>query len=119
MHAAVAAFLRPDYEVVKMFITPDEVYSELEGLTEPKPKALFIGGGFPQEEQDEVERNLQGKTDVKIVKSLPASADLLKKLEALPMEDKIPRVVKARLDEVRDQLVHVTETAKAVTQNAV
>lgn len=112
----MTAFLRPDYEAIYYTHDLEALVLELPKLEEPKPRAVFLGHSFSQEEQDTVEKKLN---DVYVVKSLPYDEALLEKLKDLEPEDKAPRIVKELLDRKRDQFTKMTPTAAAVAKNAV
>lgn len=90
--------------------------SELEGLPEPRPRAVFIGAGFSQEEQDDLEKRA---TSITVVKSLPHDKAMMEKFKDLELRDKVPKIVKELLDRRREEFTKITDTARAVTQNAV
>ncbi|KAL7005979.1 hypothetical protein EMMF5_004520 [Cystobasidiomycetes sp. EMM_F5] len=101
----VAAFLRPEYTVLHHAISKDELLKVLPTLTEPKPRLVFCGGGFPAEDQEDVEksvRTLAGDTaNIMVVRTRPITHhDIEEKYANQPMQEKINFTTKAVLDKL-------------------
>lgn len=124
MHiVTVRMFISPQYLVVQHVTSTQELVDVLPSLTskEPRPVAVFFGGGFSEQEQDDAEKqvhslNLGGFKPI-VVRSRPAKKHLEGKFEHLPFEERAARSTLALLDDA--DLVTLPETAAAVSQNAV
>ena len=100
----VAAFLQPTYLVIYQALSIPDLMKKLPTLSDPRPLALFLGGGFSQDEQEDVESQVAGlglgDQAPRVIKSIPGDKELTEKYSSLPMEDAVPHIIKERLDKV-------------------
>lgn len=98
------------------------LFTRLPTLTAPRPQALFLGGGFSAQEQDEAEKrfnDLQLEEHITLIRSQPA--DKIKAIQdkyaSLSLEDAAPRIVKETLD--MHEIGQLPAVPAAVSVNAV